>query len=1124
MNREQAKNIITNTFENSFNKNFFLNFVLNLLKKIEDKKFIYEGNYIPDAFKNSIKSLERIGQFQDSDSKEIDLLIVTLRRETSLERARATQRNFITWYLKGSRGGKLKDAALVAFVSPQSNDWRFSLVKVDYRFENTSSGKFKIKEEFTPAKRWSFLVGKNEKSHTAQNRFLPILENDEFIPNLSDLEKAFDVEVVTKEFFEKYRDLFVKTKLEFDNLLNTNPTIKKEFQNKKITSTDFAKKLLGQIVFLYFLQKKGWFGVKKDQAWGTGPKDFIRKLFNQEFVKYQNFFNDILEPLFYEALRTDRSLNDHFYDKFQCQIPFLNGGLFDPINNYDWIHVHIHLPNNLFSNSNKTKEGDIGDGILDVFDRFNFTVNEEEPLEKEVALDPELLGKIYEKLNAIREDNFSEYITALNKKGEENKFNKEYGVYYTPREIVHYMCQESLFYYLKTKLKDLVLEEDLETFLKLSESILENEAIFKEKQEKIEKEVIKSTKYESLIPESIKRNAKKIDEYLKNIQVCDPAVGSGAFPVGMMHEIIKLRQLLAIYINKEINTYDLKRHTIENSLFGVDIDGGAIETCKLRFWLSLVVDEEDFNNIKPLPNLEYKVVCGNSLLEVEKDLFNHEALKQLEKLKTQYFNETHPNQKEQLKKQIDSLISQITKGHKEFDYEVYFSEVFHQNKGFDIVIGNPPYVQLQKNRGQLANLYQNKNFVTFDRMGDIYCLFYEKGIKFLKPNGHLCFITSNKWMRAGYGEKTRKFFIQHNPKVLIDLGPGVFESAIVDTNILLIQNAKNEKKLKAITYNNKELPINEALRKEGTILSNLTQEGWFIGSEAEQKLKEKIEKIGKPLKDWDVKIFYGIKTGLNEAFIITTEKRNEILANCKDKEERKRTEQIIKPILRGRDIKRYYYKWAGLWVILAKYGFYKEAHLYPSIVKHLKQFEYQLKERGQCRYTRQSNLNISKDYIGQHHWLELDNNPQDNYLAEFEKEKVVYSEIVRQPQFYLDSEGYFVEATSFLMTGRNVKYICGLLNSKPVTYFFKKWYAGGGLGEEGYRYKKAFLENLPIPAITPTNEPIVKQIEHLVDQILSSKKQNLNAETSHWERKIDQLIYQLYQLTPEEIQILENIH
>jgi len=212
---------------------------------------------------------------------------------------------------------------------------------------------------------------------------------------------------------------------------------------------------------------------------------------------------------------------------------------------------------------------------------------------------------------------------------------------------------------------------------------------------------------------------------------------------------------------------------------------------------------------------------------------------------------------------------------------------------------------------------------------------------------------------------------------------------------------------------------------------------------------------------------------------------------------------------------------AGLWVILAKYGFYKEAHLYPSIVKHLKQFEYQLKERGQCRYTRQTNININKDYTGQHHWLELDNNPQDYYLVEFEKEKVVYSEIVRQPQFFYDTERFYVEATSFLMTGECVKYICGLLNSSPVTYFFKNWYAGGGLGEEGYRYKKAFLKNLPIPPITSSNEPIVKQIEALVDKILAAKQQNPQTDTSGWEKEIDRLVYQLYDLTEEEIEIIE---
>ncbi|MFN3740116.1 MAG: class I SAM-dependent DNA methyltransferase, partial [Thermodesulfovibrionales bacterium] len=471
MHRDLAKDLIRVTFEDSFDEKRFENFIANLLKDYDrSKTFEYKGNYIPDAFKPYITSFKRIGQYT-YDDKEIDLLIVYLGKGTSLERARTMQRNFIAWYLKGSRGGKLKDAALVAFVSPDSEDWRFSLVKMDYRFEETPTGKTKVKEEFTPARRWSFLVGKNEKSHTAQSRFLPILENDEWKPTLEDLEEAFNVEVVTKEFFQKYRDLFIRTKLELDKIVTqasglrsvTHASgmseeviqasgLREEFNNKNINTVDFAKKLLGQIVFLYFLQKKGWFGVERGKPWGTGPKDFIRRLFNKEFGDYQNFYNDILEPLFYEALRTDRSADDHYYSRFNCKIPFLNGGLFDPINNFDWVNVDINLRNELFSNSNRTKEGDIGDGILDVFDRYNFTVNEEEPLEKEVALDPELLGKIYEKLNAIRADNFDEYVEVLKsgKKGEETKFNKEYGVYYTPREIVHYMCQESLINYLES--------------------------------------------------------------------------------------------------------------------------------------------------------------------------------------------------------------------------------------------------------------------------------------------------------------------------------------------------------------------------------------------------------------------------------------------------------------------------------------------------------------------------------------------------------------------------------------------------------------------------------------------------------------------------------------------------
>ena len=382
------------------------------MNKIDDAPFTYRGNYIPEAYRQYIKTLERIGKYIDGENS-IDILVITLQKETSLERARTMQRNFIAWYLNGSRGGEMKDAALAAFVSPDEEDWRFSLVKMDYKFEKTKTGRVKVKEEFTPARRWSFLVGANEKSHTAQSRLVKILANDEQAPILKEIENAFDIETVTKEFFLKYRELFMRTKEELDRVVKKDPKVKADFEAKGVDTVNFAKKRMGQIVFLYFLQKKGWFGVGRDDDWGTGSKQFLRELFEKKHGDYRNFFNDILEPLFYEALRIDRSHDDGYYSRFNCKIPFLNGGLFDPIGNYDWVHTDIIIPDRLFSNTNKTREGDIGDGILDIFDRYNFTVKEDEPLDKEVAIDPELLGKTYEKFNAIRPDNFDEYKEAL---------------------------------------------------------------------------------------------------------------------------------------------------------------------------------------------------------------------------------------------------------------------------------------------------------------------------------------------------------------------------------------------------------------------------------------------------------------------------------------------------------------------------------------------------------------------------------------------------------------------------------------------------------------------------------------------------------------------------------------
>ncbi len=463
-----------------------------------------------------------------------------------------------------------------------------------------------------------------------------------------------------------------------------------------------------------------------------------------------------------------------------------------------------------------------------------------------------------------------------------------------------------------------------------------------------------------------------------------------------------------------------------------------------------------------------------------------------------------------------------------FEWRFEFPEVLNDDGdyvGFDAVIGNPPYIQLQKaynDTMKYADLYKNMNYETFDRTGDIYCLFYERGIQIAKDNGILCYISSNKWMRAGYGEKLRNFFLKYNPLLLLDLGPGIFESATVDTCIMMLQkNDKSKSKqysLKAVTITkekNLPLDIDEQVKENAVTLHKLTKDAWFIGSEAEQKLKEKIEHLGKPLKDWDVKIYRGVLTGLNEAFIIDDTKRQEILDNCKDDDERRRTEAIIKPILRGRDIKRYYYEWAGLWVIVIPAGwtnknrknespeFFIESQ-FQSLMNHLKQFEAKAKKRDD-----------RGDY-----WWEL---RTCAYYSEFEKEKVVWGNISYDSQFSYVEPGIFINAPSnFIVSDKiNIKYLCGVMNSKIFDREFKR--IGIFLGN-AYEWKKQYVEKVRIPPITSSNQHIVSQIESLVDKILAAKKTNHAADTTPWEKEIDQLVYKLYDLTDEEIGIVEGVN
>ena len=762
MDKQAARKIVEDALEKPFDKEKFTYLIKNVLHNMsEEKSFALSGNLIFHAFSDSVGKLERIGKYEDHTGRTVDVLIVHLKKETSLERARTMQRNYIAKYLNGSRDGQLKDAALVAFVAPTGKDWRFSFVKMDYRFNEEG----KIKEDLTPARRFSFLVGEHENSHTAQSQLLPLLMDDKGEPDLDKLEDAFSIERVTKEFFEKYRNLFLHLKDSLDVIIEKYADAKGEFTAKNIDTGDFAKKLLGQIVFLYFLQKKGWFGVKRGEEWGAGSKRFLRELFDKKHSDYNNFFNDILEPLFYEALRAERGGVDDYYSRFDCRIPFLNGGLFDPIGDYDWVKTEILLPNELFSNSRETKEGDKGDGILDIFDRYNFTVKEDEPLEKEVAIDPEMLGKVFENLLEVKD-------------------RKSKGTYYTPREIVHYMCQESLIGYLATEIEGEVAREDIERLIRYGEAVVENESHVAD----IGHE---TSAYPSKLPESIRSSTAQIDEKLASIRVCDPAVGSGAFIVGMMNEIVRARGALTPYIQKngERTAYDFKRHAIRECLYGVDIDASAVDIAKLRLWLSLVVDEEKRETIQPLPNLDYKIVQGNSLLSVEKNVFNHHLFKRLEELKSLYFIETGAGKKRDYKEEIDEIIGEITGGGSEFNFSAYFSEVLNKKLGFDVVIANPPYDVIKDSN--LRQIYANSIYGRVNTYG----LFLHKSVQTLaRPNALVTYINPKTLLADKYFINLRKFLKSNgNFKTILKIADRhkVFDNVLQAVIVHIFQRQEN---------------------------------------------------------------------------------------------------------------------------------------------------------------------------------------------------------------------------------------------------------------------------------------------------------------------------------------------
>jgi len=1185
MNRQAAAHIISNTFTKPFDESQFTIFIRNLLNDEidESKYFDYYGNYIPDAFKGHIKRYKRLGTYTDPEGNKIDILTVHLAREQSLWRARTTQRNFVAWYLKK----RDKDAALVAYYTNDPEDWRFSFVRMEYRQELDESGKVRVREELTPARRYSFLVGQNEPSHTAQAQLLPLVEDFQNNPTINEIEKAFSVETVTDRFYKEYRKLFEQLTQELEGIKAKDKLVREEFEKRSIDTANFAKKLLGQIVFLYFLQKKGWLGVGRDEhgrfkSWGHGPKDFLRRLYQKKYIDYDNFFNDILEPLFYTALAIERE-ND-YYDRLDVRIPFLNGGLFDPINGYNWQETDILIDNSFFED------------LFQTFDTYNFTVCEDEPLEKEVAVDPEMLGKVFENLLP-------------------SNLRKGQGAYYTPRTIVHFMCQETLINYLdsavnigrkpisseipeqkelfvreKPKQKvlkvivkqEIIPKRDIEAFIKRGEFAVEYDAA-----------KIKGTKsYQYQVPESVRKNAKLLDEKLANIKVCDPAIGSGAFAVGMMHEIVKARRVLSTYIEDHTgrSTYELKRACIQESIYGVDIDPGAIDIAQLRLWLSLVVDEDDYHSIRPLPNLDYKIMQGDSLIEdfhgisldfkskkagsqtswisdtelerliqdlhqKQQDLFNavraddkknlrrevEEAIiaifrYELERQKYEYFSELKrikdkaahfpegsertryfKTEKAKLDRKYGLDIQELEKELREmthgnvprnfFPWKLYFADVFKEKGGFDVVIGNPPYVR-QETIKDIKPRLKAQFGKFFCGTADLYTYFYKRGIEILHDGGHLCFIAPNKFMRAKYGKNTRKLLSKAvKPKRVIDFGDLPIFDATTYPAIVLVEKKEpgQDETFLAATFTDRE-QIDQIEKSLSQIAfevktSALNEESWNLERPEVLALMEKLRGRGKPLSK-DI-IFAGIKTGLNRAFVIDQATRQRLI------EEDPKSEELIKPWLRGKDIKRWKAQWAGLYVINIPSSANREwpwshakteiearelfRQAFPAIHDHLSQWEKKLKKR---------------DDQGKF-WWEL---RSCAYYKEFERPKILVPDLSPNPRFAIDKNKFFPDMTAFILTSSDY-FLLGLLNSRLLTFFFLR--ISASVRGQTFRFKKFYMEQIPIPKVTPSQKaPIIS----LVEKILADPD---SPEVPDLERQIDHLVYDLYGLNEEEIAIVE---
>ena len=1090
---------------------------------------------------------------------------------------------------------EMEDRALVIFVPEDSNaNYRFSFIEITLEQKDNSAN---ITRTYSNPRRYSYYLGEGIAYYTP-NKYLNELGR---VADDQDLHNRFSVEVLTKAFYQELSDwhAWAIKEISFPNDIN-NDNDDAKFNHEG------AIRLITRLIFVWFLKQRHLIPeeffderfISDNLIDGFNPHA-MADLFGKS--KESKYYKAILQNLFFAMLNSpitpegkDTLTERHFrkgrgdfdnnklmryesmfknpqlfIDLANRTVPFLNGGLFDCLDEKDKgmyydgfsdreiVQKHLIIPDYLFFGEEVGRNIDLSEyygdankkkvsarGIIDILKRYNFTVEENTPFDQEVSLDPELLGKVFE--NLLASYNPETQTTA----------RKQTGSFYTPREIVQYMIDESLLAHLKRTVGK-ELEEEYRKLLSYSD------------------EEVTLTDEQRL----------KIMQSLYDCKILDPACGSGAFPMGILQQMVHIlnridpnneqwkEMMLTNAINETSEAYrtatdeerkemiaDIERsfdesvnrpdyarklYLIENCIYGVDIQPIAIQISKLRFFISLVIDQktnnrpEDNFGIRPLPNLEAKFVAANTLLSLNKSevsLFDTETIKAKERelkvakhkifsAKTVRTKRKYRDRVCELRQEIAALLEELgAVGNAEarqlaqwdmFDQNAtspfFDSEwMFGVSNGFDIVIGNPPYVQLQANGGALRKMYEHCGFSSFTSMGDIYCLFYEKGYQMLKDGGHLCYITSNKWMRGSYGEKLRKLFAtKTNPILLVDFaGVKVFESATVETNILIFAKADNQHNTKcAIIDKSGAKNLSLFIQQNQSISDFASSESWVILSQIEQSIKRKIEAVGKPLKDWDIQIYRGVLTGYNEAFIISTEKKEEILSNCLDDEERTRTAEIIRPILRGRDIQRYNYEWADKWLISTFPARHYDIDDFPAIKEFLLSFDIRRLEQTGKEYII-SGEKVKARKKTNNKWFET----QDSisYWEDFNKPKIIWKRIGSILRFSYDDKGCVGLDSTCFATGADIEYLCCILNSKMGHYLLKDA-PKTGTGDLLISVQAVEPIRIPTPSVEISNS-LQKRLNSL---ILASSDTMI--------REIDDIVYSLYRLSPDEICYIDSL-